>query len=109
MKRIVDEQLHRARKILNEDRDSVETVMAALLERESIDGDEFKLLMEGKALPEMELDVDRSTDDEPAATPASEPTTPKAAAPDTVEESGSVEEPASDEESTPAPEDEPRP
>lgn len=62
VKRIVNDQLNRARDILGGNRDQVEVVTAALLERESIDADEFKLLMQGQALPEKVLVVDHSID-----------------------------------------------
>jgi cell division protease FtsH len=62
IKRIVDEQFSRAYAILDENRDKVETVKDALLERESIDAAEFKLLMQGLTLPEPELVVDHSLD-----------------------------------------------
>jgi len=66
VRRIVMEQFERARHILENNRESVETLSAALLERESIDADEFKLLMNGEALPEPELtvEVDHSTGEE---------------------------------------------
>ncbi len=63
--RIVDEQLSRAREILKGNRDLVEVLTAALLERETIDADEFIMLMEGKELPTPELEIDHSTGDEP--------------------------------------------
>ncbi len=71
IRRIVEEQLERARHILAENRDTVETLTAALLERETIDAEEFNLLMEGKELPAVELEVDHSTgeDQEPAPAP----------------------------------------
>jgi len=59
--RIVDEELNRARKILGENRDLVEVLTAALLERETIDAEEFIMLMEGKELPAPELEIDHST------------------------------------------------
>ena len=60
------EQFERARHILENNRESVETLSAALLERESIDADEFQLIMNGEALPEPELtvEVDHSTGEE---------------------------------------------
>jgi cell division protease FtsH len=70
VKRIVDEQLIRAREILDSHREEVETVTAALLERESIDGEEFKLLMKGQTLPDVVLEVDHSTGDDQADTGA---------------------------------------
>jgi hypothetical protein len=60
--RIVEEQLNRARRILGDHRDQVEIVTAALLERETIDGEEFKLLMTGQTLPERVLAVDHGVD-----------------------------------------------
>jgi cell division protease FtsH len=74
IKRIVDEQLARARGILNEHKDQVEVVTATLLERETIDGDEFKMIMTGQELPIPEIFVDHSTDENPApeATPIEE-------------------------------------
>ncbi|MFN2370035.1 MAG: ATP-dependent zinc metalloprotease FtsH [Candidatus Krumholzibacteriia bacterium] len=68
--RIVAEQLERARGILQEHREAVEIVTAALLERESLDAEEFKLLMEGKELPRADIAVDHSTGEEPPAPPA---------------------------------------
>ncbi|MDX2472426.1 MAG: ATP-dependent zinc metalloprotease FtsH [Candidatus Krumholzibacteria bacterium] len=67
VRRIVDEQLVRARVILQENREQVEVVTAALLERETIDSEEFKMLMKGEKLPEVELDIDHSTGDDEAA------------------------------------------
>jgi len=62
--RIVDEQLDRARKILDEDRKLVEVLTAALLERETIDAEEFVMLMKGEELPAPALDIDHSTGDD---------------------------------------------
>ncbi len=61
IRRIVEEQLERARYILGNNREAVEIMTAALLERETIDQEEFNLLMEGKTLPEVEIQVDHST------------------------------------------------
>jgi cell division protease FtsH len=75
VKRIVTEQFDRARVILENHKDKVETLTAALLERESINAVEFDLLMEGRDLPEIEILVDHSvTEESPvAANPAAEP------------------------------------
>jgi len=62
--RIVDEQLKRAKEILEGNKDRVEVLTAALLERETIDAEEFLMLMEGKELPTPELEIDHSTDEE---------------------------------------------
>ena len=74
VKRIVMEQFERARHILESNRPRVETLTEALLDRESIDADEFSLIMNGEALPEPEIEIDHSTgeEDEPGPEPASE-------------------------------------
>jgi cell division protease FtsH len=61
VKRIVTEQFDRARAILQDNRERVETLAAALLERESIDAEEFSLLMQGKELPLPDIIVDHTT------------------------------------------------
>ena len=85
VKRIVDEQLQRARRILEEDRNLVEVVTAALLERETLDAEEFNMIMEGKELPEVEIEIDHSTDkdetpDWPPTDPDPEPGPPPSGA-----------------------------
>jgi cell division protease FtsH len=52
VKRIVNGAYDRARNILSSNRDVLERIAQALLEREVIDASEVKLLMEGKPLPE---------------------------------------------------------
>jgi cell division protease FtsH len=52
VKRIVNAAYEKARGILSGNRDVLERVAQALLEREVIDASEVKLLMEGKPLPE---------------------------------------------------------
>jgi len=52
VKRIVNSAYDRARNLLSSNRDVLERVAQALLEREVIDAAEVKLLMEGKPLPE---------------------------------------------------------
>jgi len=52
VKRIVNDAYDCARNILSSNRDVLERVAQALLEREVIDAAEVKLLMEGKPLPE---------------------------------------------------------
>jgi cell division protease FtsH len=61
--RIVMTQFARAREILETHRDKVETLTAALLDRETLDAGEFKLIMAGKPLPEVEIEIDHSTDE----------------------------------------------
>jgi cell division protease FtsH len=84
--RIVMTQFARARDILETHREKVETLTAALLERETLDAGEFKLVMEGKELPEVEIEIDHSTDeggtpDVPPSDPDPEPEPPRRADP----------------------------
>ena len=55
IKRIVIEGYDRAEKILQEDRAALEAIAEALMERESINGDEVGLLIRGEKLPPMPL------------------------------------------------------
>src|SRR6266487_3999792 len=68
VKRIVNGGYERAKKTLSSNRDVLERIAQALLEREVIDANEVKLLMEGKPLPEK---------------PRTPPTPPPQAAPST--------------------------
>jgi cell division protease FtsH len=52
VKRIVNGGYQNAKKLLSNNRDTLERIAQALLEREVIDANEVKLLMEGKPLPE---------------------------------------------------------
>jgi len=52
VKRIVSASYDKARSLLSNNRDVLERIAQALLEREVIDASEVKLLMEGKPLPE---------------------------------------------------------
>ncbi|MGB2640676.1 MAG: ATP-dependent zinc metalloprotease FtsH [Candidatus Acidiferrum sp.] len=52
VKRIVNGGYERAKSILSNNRETLERIAQALLEREVIDANEVKLLMEGKPLPE---------------------------------------------------------
>jgi cell division protease FtsH len=52
VKRIVNGGYENAKRILSDNRDTLERIAQALLEREVIDANEVKLLMEGKPLPE---------------------------------------------------------
>jgi cell division protease FtsH len=49
IRRILDEQYALAHRLLEENRDKVEAMTAALLEWETIDADQIKDIMEGKA------------------------------------------------------------
>jgi cell division protease FtsH len=52
VKRIVSESYDKARSIVEANRTTLESIALALLEREVLDANEVRLLMEGKALPE---------------------------------------------------------
>ena len=51
VKRLLDEAYERARRTLEENRDLLETIAEALLERETLDREEVELLAAGKPLP----------------------------------------------------------
>ena len=52
--RIISEQYQRTEQILNEHMDSLELVANALLEREKLEGEEFKTLIETGSLPPLD-------------------------------------------------------
>jgi len=54
IRRFVDEAHDKATQLLDKNKDHLEAIALALLERETITGDEIDLLMEGKELPPME-------------------------------------------------------
>ena len=56
IKRILDEAYIAAREVLENNRDLLETIAEALLERETLDADEIKLLAEGQPLPALRSD-----------------------------------------------------
>ncbi|MBI1784554.1 cell division protein FtsH, partial [Candidatus Sumerlaeota bacterium] len=51
IKRLIDEAHAKTLQILRDHRDALDRVAEALVERETIDGDEFDMLVEGKPLP----------------------------------------------------------
>ncbi|MCF8197185.1 MAG: ATP-dependent zinc metalloprotease FtsH [Sulfuritalea sp.] len=79
IRRMLDEQYARARKILEENRDKVEAMAAALLELETIDSDQINDIMAGlpprAPKPSSSIPLRRSDNDEPGA----EPTAPATA------------------------------
>ena len=62
VKRIVEEAHARCRKLLEDNEETLHRIARALLERETITGDDLDLLMDGKPLPPLEV----SADSEPA-------------------------------------------
>ena len=71
VKRFVKESMDRARTILVDNRDGLERVAEALLERETLGGKEVKDLVEGKktAKPESADKTETHTEEKPAAHP----------------------------------------
>jgi len=51
VRRIIDECYSRARQVLNENKETLERVAKALLERESLEGEELDALLSGRPLP----------------------------------------------------------
>ncbi len=73
IRRMLDEQYARARKILEENRDKVEAMAVALLELETIDADQINDIMAGlpprAPKPSSAIPVRRKDNDEPGAEP----------------------------------------
>jgi cell division protease FtsH len=74
VKRIVNGAYETARSILTKNRDTLERIAQALLEREVLDATEVKLVIEGKPLPEKPRT--------PPATPTAPATDPKIVRPE---------------------------
>ena len=53
VRRLIDEAYQSAHTIVETNADAMHRIAAALLERETIDAEELKMLIEGKALPQM--------------------------------------------------------
>ena len=68
VKRIVSEAYEKAQSIVQSNRDTLERIALALLEREVLDANEVKMLMEGKTLPEKPR-----TPPPPQASPSTDP------------------------------------
>ncbi|MBQ6380435.1 MAG: hypothetical protein IJJ41_02385 [Clostridia bacterium] len=98
--RIISEQYARTEQILKEHMDSLELVANALLEREKLEGEEFKILLETGALPpeEDEQEEAQATAETAAEQPAA-PETP--AAPEQVPTSDSQAPAAPEQAQTP--------
>jgi len=76
VKKIVMNAYGRARQAIEENREAMERIAVALLEREVLDGSEIKLLIEGKELPVKEIpppSAEQPAAAEPAAVPKAEP------------------------------------
>jgi cell division protease FtsH len=63
VKKIVDEAMERAMKILNENIDLMNRLAKALLEREILDGNEIDLIIKGEELPPFDKSITNGTKD----------------------------------------------
>ncbi|MCY4573545.1 MAG: ATP-dependent zinc metalloprotease FtsH [Gemmatimonadetes bacterium] len=67
VKQILDAAHRRARGIVEENRDLLKNIAEALLDRETLDADEIRLLVDGKELPPLATDFDSDATPETAA------------------------------------------
>ncbi len=68
IKFFIDEAHERCRKILEENMDKLHSIAAALLERETITGDDIKRIMDGKELDPFVLDETKKADEKDSFT-----------------------------------------
>jgi cell division protease FtsH len=80
VKRLVSEAYARARSSIEEHRQQLVAIAEALLERESLDGEEVTALLRGRTLPERQL-APRAADSRPARLPGERAPAGEAAAP----------------------------
>jgi cell division protease FtsH len=73
VKKIVMNAYGRARQVIEENREGMERIAVALLEREVLDGSDIKLLIEGKPLPEKTIPPPPVAEQPAAAGPAAAP------------------------------------
>ena len=71
--RIITQAYNRTKDILTENIDKLHVVAKALIEREKIDGDEFKILMDGGELPEVKEEADEPSETKESAEPTEVP------------------------------------
>jgi cell division protease FtsH len=88
LKRFLDEAYHRAVQTLQENKDLLESIAEALLERETLDREEIACLAEGRPLPPLELDSSPVS-----ANPAARSTEEETELVEAVERRVAVEEP----------------
>jgi cell division protease FtsH len=72
IRRVIEEAHERARKVLQEHMDELHQISALLIERETIDKDQFERLLAGES-PESVFPEDASTEPEPERKPRTEP------------------------------------
>ncbi|MBV6458096.1 MAG: ATP-dependent zinc metalloprotease FtsH [Fimbriimonadaceae bacterium] len=67
VRHIVDSARQRAQEILQQNREKMDSLVAALLERETLSREEFLMIMEGKELPPMPAKTESKQDDDSPA------------------------------------------
>jgi len=77
VKRLLDEAYARARSILSENRELLDRIATALLERETLDNEDITTLLEGRELPPMKPTVTPPAAIPPAAPARAEPASPR--------------------------------
>jgi cell division protease FtsH len=77
VKRILDEAHAKAQEVIGQNRDLLESIAQALLERETLDRDQIEALSRGEALPPLpllgETEAERPKLDKPKASPEKAP------------------------------------
>jgi cell division protease FtsH len=76
VRRLIDEGYQAARTLIESHQDAMHRIAAALLERETIDAEEVRLLIEGKELPPMRSVLASPTDQGGTSLPALKPESP---------------------------------
>jgi cell division protease FtsH len=76
VKRMLDEAFHQATTILTEHRDMLEVIAQALLERETLEGEDLRLLIEGKSLPPLAPPTALGPDTQPPQPAPEKPAVP---------------------------------
>jgi len=74
VKALVDDAFQKAMTILTDRRSLLDSVTAALVERETIDADEFEKLVDGRELPPLKLKSDEDDRPKPEAEPETDKT-----------------------------------
>jgi len=77
VRRLIDEAYQSAHSILESNQDAMHRISAALLERETIDAEELKLLVEGKELPPLRSSLASPTDGDGSPQQVLKPESPR--------------------------------
>jgi len=77
VRRLIDEAYQSAHSIVEANKDAMHRIAAALLERETIDNEELKMLLEGKELPPMRSSLASPTDGDGSPQQVLKPESPR--------------------------------